>query len=470
MADDSTTKTYFSHSSAPRVNTTELIAVSLKKQYPTLECTIIHPYSPLNLLAFASSGHGSIHPIPDEPPRQHTATSTSTSASSPGPPLPSSLALTDYSPPTRRNERGVVLHDVLFDRFLYKWNGHDFIIYIVNARDGLTGSYPEGNMTFILSTSLDPANSLVLAAGDWANDLHDEVWVFDQGGWQKSRELFESVRNANWDNVIMDPERKKAVIDDHMSFYNSRESYEKLGVPWKRGLIYYGPPGNGKTISIKAMIHQLYNLKNPIPTLYVRSLVSFYGPERSIAWIFEKARAMAPCYLILEDLDTIVTDAVKSYFFNEVDGLKSNDGIFMVGSTNHLNRLDPGISQRPSRFDRKYLFDNPTKKERVMYCQFWQNKLKDKKDVDFPDKLCEAIASITHDFSFAYMQEAFVAALLTIARMMDKHKSMLDLHDDDWVSILDCDGNDDKDDLDQYILWTEIKKQIEILRDGMGKE
>lgn len=53
---------------------------------------------------------------------------------------------------------------------------------------------------------------------------------------------------------------------------------------------------------------------------------------------------MSPCYLIFEDLDTIITDSVKSYFFNEVDGLKSNDGIFMVGSTNHLDRLDPGIS------------------------------------------------------------------------------------------------------------------------------
>lgn len=53
---------------------------------------------------------------------------------------------------------------------------------------------------------------------------------------------------------------------------------------------------------------------------------------------------MSPCYLIFEDLDTIITDNVKSYFFNEVDGLKSNDGIFMVGSTNHLDRLDPGIS------------------------------------------------------------------------------------------------------------------------------
>jgi transitional endoplasmic reticulum ATPase len=39
-----------------------------------------------------------------------------------------------------------------------------------------------------------------------------------------------------------------------------------------------------------------------------------------------------------------VTDQVRSYFLNEIDGLKSNDGIFIVGSTNHLERLDPGIA------------------------------------------------------------------------------------------------------------------------------
>ena len=53
---------------------------------------------------------------------------------------------------------------------------------------------------------------------------------------------------------------------------------------------------------------------------------------------------MSPCYLVLEDLDSIITDSVRSYFLNEVDGLTSNDGIFMVGSTNHLDRLDEGVS------------------------------------------------------------------------------------------------------------------------------
>lgn len=60
--------------------------------------------------------------------------------------------------------------------------------------------------------------------------------------------------------------------------------------------------------------------------------------------VFSKAREFAPCYLVFEDLDTIITYDVRSYFLNEVDGLKSNDGIFMIGSTNHLDRLDPGIA------------------------------------------------------------------------------------------------------------------------------
>lgn len=270
MASDSTTRQYFEHSSAPRLSTTDVIAASLKKQYPSLECTIIHPYLPIDLLGFAYSGHGSIAPIPD-----HRAATVKLDAAS----LPSSLALTAYVPPARRDGRGAVLHEILFDKFLYKWNGQEYIVYIVDAKEGLVGAFPQGQLTFILSVSEELTQGLVLAAGKWTSDLHDEIWVYDSGYWQKSKALYDSIRNASWDSVIMEPERKKAVIDDHMRFFNSRPDYQKLRVPWKRGLIYYGPPGNGKTISIKAMMNQLYHLRSPIPTLYVRSLQSVSVPH-----------------------------------------------------------------------------------------------------------------------------------------------------------------------------------------------
>lgn len=88
----------------------------------------------------------------------------------------------------------------------------------------------------------------------------------------------------------------------------------------------------------------------------------------------------------------------------------------MIGSTNHLRRLDPAISKRPSRFDRKYHFNLPGEAERAAYCRFWRNKLADTNMVDFPDEVCDLIAKMTEGFSFAYMKELFVIVLLMIAR------------------------------------------------------
>ena len=52
-----------------------------------------------------------------------------------------------------------------------------------------------------------------------------------------------------------------------------------------------------------------------IPSLYVKYASGTY----SIRSIFQMARYMSPCLLIFEDIDTIVTDSTRSYFFNEVD-------------------------------------------------------------------------------------------------------------------------------------------------------
>lgn len=77
-------------------------------------------------------------------------------------------------------------------------------------------------------------------------------------------------------------------------------------------------------------MNSLYTRKDPIPTLYVRSLSSFAGPEYSINEIFSQARQESPCLLVFEDLDSMITDGVRSYFLNEVDGIRKNDGILIV--------------------------------------------------------------------------------------------------------------------------------------------
>ena len=201
-------------------------------------------------------------------------------------------------------------------------------------------------------------------------------------------------------------------------------------------------------------MHTISQRSPAIPALYVKSAAATYY----IRSMFEFARVMAPCLLILEDIETIVTPSSRSYFFNEVDGLENNDGILMVASTNYLDRLDPGLTKRPSRFDRKYLFPLPSDEERVLYAEYWHEKLKKNKNIIFPKKLCAAIAAITNGFSFAYMQEAFVATLLSLARRrtdLVESASTLTLGD----------GGDD--DLEQYEFWRVFKEQVKILRRDM---
>lgn len=171
---------------------------------------------------------------------------------------------------------------------------------------------------------------------------------------------------------------------------------------------------------------------------------------------------MAPCLLVFEDLDSLIGPRERSYFLNEIDGLESNHGILMIGSTNHLEELDPGIAKRPSRFDRKYFYDDPNKDERVQYAEYWRNKLKGNEKIDFPETLKEKIADITDGFSFAYMKEGFVAALMTIVA----EKSC-----EFWGNQrAEHYGGGGDDDLEKNAFWQEFKKQVKNLRDEMDSK
>jgi hypothetical protein len=88
--------------------------------------------------------------------------------------------------------------------------------------------------------------------------------------------------------------------------------------------------------------------------------------------------------------------------------------------------------------------------------QYWRTKLKNKQSIEFPAKLCDAIADITEDFSFAYLKEAFVATLLELARE----------HEDNDEESNDDDDEDDP--LDKYEFWRAFKAQAKALRDDMG--
>jgi transitional endoplasmic reticulum ATPase len=247
------TAEYFKHGNAQRIQSQSVFSKALKEQYPRLEVVILMTFN-VDLLGFAGAGHAGVTLVEEKDS-----------------PLPAKLSQRVYLPPASRVDggAGALVESFSFGKFLYRYDGHEFILYLTKSSEGI--NFPAAEY-YLLTPTRVQADGLIREAGRWTQELHNEIWVFDMGYWQKNAELYRSVQKASWDAVILDPKMKQALIDDHLSFFNGRDTFRGLQVPWKRGVIYHGPPGNGKTISIKATMKMLLDRKDPIPSLYVRSL------------------------------------------------------------------------------------------------------------------------------------------------------------------------------------------------------
>ena len=94
----------------------------------------------------------------------------------------------------------------------------------------------EGENT--MSTNL-ATDRLIYNIGQWANDSK-YIFVYDNF-WTKSRSLFDEVQKASWQDVILNEDMKRMLTDLIHKFFDSKQTYKKLGVPWKRGVIFHGP-------------------------------------------------------------------------------------------------------------------------------------------------------------------------------------------------------------------------------------
>ena len=218
--------------------------------------------------------------------------------------------------------------------------------------------------------------------------------------------MFEAIKSASFDNLVLPGALKDEVRGDLRRFFASREVYERYGIPWKRGVLLIGPPGNGKTHTVKALINELGR-----PCLYVKSFKSRYGEEQdAMRSVFRRARQSAPCVVVLEDIDSLIDGKNRSFFLNELDGFATNTGVVVLATTNYPEKLDAAILDRPSRFDRKYYFELPAAVERLAYVSAWSETLQHEMRVGVP-ALHEVVA-LTEGFSFAYLKELFLSAMM----------------------------------------------------------
>jgi AAA+ superfamily predicted ATPase len=250
--------------------------------------------------------------------------------------------------------------------------------------------------------------------------LSNEVLVFQEGRFFDDDDLLEAVQKSSLDDLVLHGDLKSQIVEDIELFLSQQSTFEKYRIPWKRGMLFLGPPGNGKTHMIRALVNHLAR-----PCLYIKSFESRYlSSQQCVAQAFERAREITPCVMILEDLDTLLTDETRSFFLNEMDGFASNHGIITIATCNFPEKLDPAILDRPSRFDRKYHFDLPNEEVRMNFLKEFSQRFDESLQLD-EDGL-KLVGQQTEGFSFAYLKELYVAAAIRWFST-DQHRAIVDV-------------------------------------------
>jgi len=226
---DGPTHEFYHHSSGQRIYSDAVMVEAIRREYPKLNLTIVPMAIGMglcDLLSYATeTGKAMFSPI----------VNAKDSITTP-------LSWQYYIPPARRSGGGGAFAEkVIFGKFKYSWNSTEFILYVVSVRDG---SYPIPQvLQYLIGPPTSDLTNLIKVVSDYSIELHDEMWVYD-GYWAKSEELYQSAMKARWDDVILDADMKKALQTDVSRFFDSQEKYTKLRIPYKRGVIYYGPPVN----------------------------------------------------------------------------------------------------------------------------------------------------------------------------------------------------------------------------------
>ncbi len=150
------------------------------------------------------------------------------------------------------------------------------------------------------------------------------------------------------------------------------ENPESFG-PWApKNILFYGLPGTGKTMLVKALSNEL---EVPLYLVKATSLIGEHVGDASskIHDLFKKASENAPAIIFIDEIDAIalhrsfqslrgdVSEIVNS-LLTEMDGIEENKSVITIGATNNQESLDLAVR---SRFEEEIEFKLPSDEERL---------------------------------------------------------------------------------------------------------
>ena len=242
---------------------------------------------------------------------------------------------------------------------------------------------------------------------DEHNVFRGQVLSFGSEVFGHGQTLLQFHRRAELDEdgLVLPPETLAAVRRQVVEVARHKPQLLAAGQHLKRGLLLYGPPGVGKT-------HTVRHLTASLAGTTVLQLTG--NALHLVAEACSVARSLQPAMVVIEDVDLIAEDRgmhpgqhpLLFQVLNEMDGLAEDADVVFVLTTNRADLLEPALAARPGRIDQAVELTLPDASARRQLFRLYRGRL----DVDESrlDDLLERTGGVTASFLKELLRRAAV--------------------------------------------------------------
>ncbi len=213
------------------------------------------------------------------------------------------------------------------------------------------------------------------------------------------------IEKVSFDDVGGMEEAKKRVKQLIINPFKNESLFRVYNKKIGGGILFYGPPGCGKTYLAKAISHEV---ESTFYEVALHEILDMWvgSSENAIHETFEKARRNTPCVLFFDEVDALsfqrskiqqnTDNRIINQFLKEFQGVATdNDKILIIGATNLPWNIDPAF-RRPGRFDKVIFCPPPDLGARKKIFEIYLKEKPAESGIDL-----DLLAKKTKDFSGA---------------------------------------------------------------------